>query len=115
MKIISAILLLAAAGLNFKHGWDAFRSGSGPEQNQMLADLGLSPGLAPYLGGLLIAVAVLMLIPRTFFIGNVLNAVIILLVMALALHASKPRIALIEIPFLALPLILIWLKHPLRS
>lgn len=55
-----------------------------------------------------------MLIPRTFFVGNVLNAITIVVIMALALNAGKPRIALIEIPFLALPLILIWLKHPLR-
>lgn len=114
MKIIAAILLLASAGLNFKHGWDAFRPNASPEQNQMLADLGLPASATPFLGVLSIAVAVLMLIPRTFFIGNVLGAITILLIMALALNAGKPRIALIEIPFLAIPLILIWLKHPLR-
>lgn len=114
MKIISAILLLAVAGLNLKHGWDAFRPDRAPGPDPMLTDLGLPASATPVIGVLCILVAVLTLIPRTFLYGNILNAVVIVLIMALALHAGKPRIALIEIPFLALPLLLIWLKHPLR-
>ena len=114
MKIIAAILLLASVGLNFKHGWDAFRSTSSPESNQMLTDLGLPASIAPYMGVLSIVTALLLLFPRTFFIGNVIAAVTIVLIMALSLHMGKPRIALIEIPFLAIPLLLIWLKHPLQ-
>jgi hypothetical protein len=54
----------------------------------------------------------MLLFPQTFFISNVLHAVTIVLIMALSLRAGNYRIALMEIPFLALPLIMIWLKYP---
>jgi hypothetical protein len=57
----------------------------------------------------------MVLFPRTFFLANVLNAVLILLIMALALRVGNLKTALIEIPFLAMPLLLIWLKHPLEK
>ncbi len=60
-------------------------------------------------------VAGLLLFPPTFFAGNLLNAAAILLIIAYALKAGNLKTALLEVPFLLLPLLLIWLKHPLAK
>ena len=114
MKVVSIVLILISAYLSLKHGWDAFRPAN-PEQAKMMADLGISKSFVPYVGALSIIIGLMLLFPQTFFIGNVLNAVVILLIMALSLRAGNVRTALIEIPFLALPLLLIWLKYPFRN
>jgi hypothetical protein len=113
MKIISIILLLVSAFLSLKHGWDAFQT-STVEQTNMMADLGITKPMMPYIGVFSILVGVLLFFPQTFFLGNVLNAMTIVLIMALSLNAGNYKIALMEIPFLALPLALIWLKYPLK-
>jgi len=114
MRIIGIILLLISAVLSFKHGIEAFRPASA-EQTKMMTDLGISPSIAPYTGLLSLIIGIALLLPHTFFIANVLNAVIILVIMALSLRTGNVRIALLEIPFLALPLLLIWLKYPFKS
>jgi hypothetical protein len=81
----------------------------------MMAALGISEPVIPFLGFLTIAIGMLLLLPGTFFLGNTLNAVSIVLIMALALRAGNFRMALIEIPFLAMPLIMIWLKYPFKN
>ena len=114
MKILSIILILVSAFLSFKHGWDAFHPAN-PEQAKMMADLGITQTLMPYFGVLSIIIGLMLLFPQTFFISNVLQAVTILLIMALSLRAGNVRMALIEIPFLAMPLLLIWLKYPFKN
>ncbi len=114
MKAISIILLLVSACLSFKHGWDAFQP-PGPEQEKMMGNLGITQSTIPYFGVFSIIVGLLLFFPQTFFISNVLNAITIVLIMALSLRAGDTKMALIEIPFLALPLILIWLKYPFKS
>lgn len=111
MKIISIILVLVSAFLSLKHGWDVFQP-TNPEQAKMMAELGISKTIVPYFGVLSIIIGLMLFFPQTFFISNVLNAITILLIMALSLKAGNIKMALIEIPFLALPLILIWLKYP---
>lgn len=114
MKWLTVILMGISALLSIWHGWDAFRPAN-PEQLRMMADLGISRGLMPYLGALSIIVGLLLLFPQTFFISNILNVVTILLIMAFALRAGIIRTAFIEIPFLVLPLLLIWLKYPVTN
>lgn len=113
MKIISIVLLLVSAFLSLKHGWDAFQPAN-PQQAKMMADLGISKSLVPVVGVLSVAIGLLLLFPQTFFAANVLNAVIILLIMAFSLRAGNVKTALIEIPFLIMPLLLIWLKYPFK-
>lgn len=114
MKIISIILLLASAFLSIKHGWDAFQPAS-VEQEEMTAILGVTKATMPYFGVFSILIGLMLFFPQTFFISNILQAVTIVLIMALSLRAGNFKIALIEIPFLALPLIMIWLKYPFRN
>lgn len=113
MKLVSIILLLISAALSLKHGWDAFQPPTA-EQARMMANLGVTKSIIPYFGVFSILVGLMLFFPQTFFISNLLNAITIVLIMALSLRAGDYKMALIEIPFLAIPLILIWLKYPFK-
>lgn len=109
---ISLVLLLVAAFLAFKHGWEALNYKKHPESLKMMSELGISEIMIPFFGGAMLLIGILLLIPKTFFLGNVLNAISIVIVMALAIKAGNFKMAFTEIPFLVLPLIMIWLKYP---
>jgi hypothetical protein len=110
MKIISGIFILITVFLNIRHGWAGLMMK--PETISMMEEMGIGKQLSVVVSVLTLAGACLVLFPQTFFIGNLLNAVIILLIMCLALQAGNIKSALIEIPFLLMPLVMIWLKHP---
>lgn len=114
-NIISLVLLIASVLLSFKHGWDTFYYKNNPESFKMMSMLGISEPVVIGLGILAIATGVLLLLPQTFFFANMLNAITIVTIMALALRAGNIKMALIEIPFLALPLVMIWLKYPFKK
>lgn len=114
-NIISLVLLIVSVVLSFKHGWDIFNYKKNHETLKMLSELGISELFIPFFGVLTIAIGVLLLTPKTFFLGNVLNAMSILLIMALSLKVGNFKIALIEIPFLIIPLVMIWLKYPFKN
>ncbi|HTN45836.1 MAG TPA: DoxX family protein [Flavipsychrobacter sp.] len=113
--IISLVLLIVSAALSFKHGWDTFHYKSNPQSLKMMSELGISEGVIPVIGALAILTGILLLFPRTFFWGNVLNALSILLIIALALRAGNVNMVVLEIPFLILPLVMIWLKYPFKN
>jgi hypothetical protein len=112
MKIFSIILLVISAFLSIKHGFDAFQSPNA-EQAKMMENLGISKSAMPYFGAFSILIGVLLLFPQTFFLSNLLNAIVIVLIMALSLRAGDHKTALIEIPFLLMPMLLIWFKYPI--
>ena len=114
-NLISLVLLIVSVALSFKHGWDTFNYKNNPQSLKMMNDLGISESVIPVMGVLTIVVGVLLLIPKTCFWGNVLNAMSIVLIMALALRAGNLKMVLIEIPFLIMPLIMIWLKYPFKK
>jgi hypothetical protein len=114
MKIISILLLFISSFLSLKHGWDAFQPATA-EQTKMMADLGITETVKPFFGVFSIIIGLMILFPQTFFIGNLLNAITILLIMALSLRAGTISTALLEIPFLVLPLLLIWLTYPFKN
>ena len=114
MKIISGILILITAFLSFKHAWDGLVSPK-PESTQMLSQLGINSTAGFILGILSLAVGVMVLLPQTFFAACLINAVTIVVIMALALRSGNIKTALIEIPFLMMPLVMIWLGYPLRK
>jgi len=101
-NIISLVLLIVSVALSFKHGWDTFNYKNNPESLKLMNELGISESIIPFFGTLTIAVGVLLLIPKTFFIGNLLNAMTIVFIMAMSLRIDNYEMALIEIPFLAL-------------
>ncbi|MCF0075422.1 hypothetical protein LZD49_33395 [Dyadobacter sp. CY261] len=113
-NIISAVLLFISVTLSFKHAWDTLHYKNNPESVKMMESLGISETFVPYLACVAVAVGVLLLIPTTFFLGNMLNAVLIVMIMGFSLRAGNYRMALIEIPFLIMPLVMIWLKYPFK-
>lgn len=113
-NIISLVLLIVSALLSFRHGWSAFQPPT-PEQENMISVLGIGKNAMPYFGAFSIIIGLMLLFPKTFFLSNVLHALTILLIMTLSLKAGNYKIALIEIPFLAMPLIMIWLKYPFKN
>lgn len=113
MKFVTIALLLISSFLSLKHGWDAFQPATA-EQAKMMADLGITKSMMPFVGALSIIIGLMLLFPQTFFVGNLLNAIVILLIMAFSLRAGNVKMAFIEIPFLVLPLLLIWLKYPFK-
>jgi hypothetical protein len=113
MKILSGVLILITAFLSFKHGWEGLTNK--PETVNMLTELGIGEIGGKVMSVLTLAVGLLILFPQTFFAGNLLNAAVILLIMALALKTGNLKTALIEIPFLLMPLAMIWLGHPLKK
>jgi len=114
-NVISLALLAISAVLSLKHGWDTFNYKNNPQSLKMMTELGISGPVIPFLGVLTLLIGILLLIPNTFFLGNLLNAMSILMIMAFALRAGNYKMALIEIPFLAMPLVMIWLKYPFKN
>ncbi len=111
-NIIALLLLLVSVYLAFKHGWETLNYKKHPESLKMMNELGISEAVIPFFGAVTILIGILLLIPKTFFLGNLLNALSIVVVMALAVRAGNFRMAIIEIPFLVMPLAMIWLKYP---
>lgn len=111
-SIISLVLLLISVYLAFKHGWDTFNYKNNSESLKMMQQLGINETLIPYFGAITIIIGILLIIPKTFFLGNLLNAMSIVVIMALAARSGNLKIVLIEIPFLIMPLLMIWLKYP---
>ena len=111
-SIISAVLLAVSVFLAVKHGWDTLNYKKHPESLKMMNELGITETMIPFFGGLTLLIGILLLIPKTFFLGNMLNAISIVIIMALAVKAENFKMVLMEIPFLIMPLVLIWLKYP---
>lgn len=115
VKIVSGLLMLITIYLNFKHGWAGITNNMSPEETKMMADIGIGKNWIMPISILSFAICVLILFPQTFFLSNLINAMLILLIMSMALKAGVTRTALIEIPFLLMPLILIYLGHPFKQ
>lgn len=115
MKIISGLLILITAFLNFKHGWSGLMNKMSPTEITMMTEIGIGKEWFLPIGIVSVVIGLLVLFPQTFFIGNCINAALILLIMILALRAGVLKTALIEIPFLLMPLIMIYLGHPLKK
>ncbi|GHN01606.1 hypothetical protein WSM22_30950 [Cytophagales bacterium WSM2-2] len=115
MKIVSGALILVTVFLSVKHGWAGITNTMSPEETKMINDLGINKPMLLALSVINLIIGLLILFPQTFFIANVVNAVVILLIMSMALKTGNMKTALIEIPFLLMPLVLIYLGHPFKA
>ncbi|MDR7131830.1 hypothetical protein J2X69_004195 [Algoriphagus sp. 4150] len=113
-RIISGLLILVSFYIGVSHGSRVFQKPSA-EYIEMMTALGITDTIRTMLGVCSILAAVLILFPTTFFIGNVLRAELLIVMMSLALKAGNYKFALIEIPFLLMPLALIYLGHPFKN
>ncbi|MCF2446776.1 hypothetical protein L0657_22655 [Dyadobacter sp. CY345] len=112
--MVSSLLILVTVYFGVSHGSRTFSTPS-PAYAEMIILLGINDTIRTMIGVWSILSAVLILFPQTFFIGNILRAVLLILMMAFALKAGNYKFALIEIPFLLMPLVLIYLGHPLKN
>ncbi|QJB35471.1 DoxX family protein [Chitinophaga oryzae] len=113
LKIINAILILVAVFMGFKQGYAMF-SGK-PEMLEMFGKWGIGKTGVMINGIITILAAVLILFPKTFVWGNFLMALGILLIICFHLLDKDLKGVLIELPFLLLNLVIIYLQHPLKN
>ena len=114
IRIISGMLLLLTTYFGISHGSRVFQEPS-QQYMEMMNSLGITNTLRILIGILSISFAILILFLSIFFIGNTLRAVMLIVMVALALRSGNYKFALVEIPFIIMPLILIYLGHPFKN
>lgn len=109
-KAISGILILVTLYMGIRQGWPMI-SGK-VEMLNMLSEWGIGETVAMVMGILTLGAAILVLFPKTFFYGNVITAIVIIYVIASQLIYNDLQAAAIELPFLIMPIVLLYLGHP---
>ena len=112
-RIISGIVLLITVYIGISHGLRVFQKPS-EQYLDMMNSLGITDTMRIVFGVLSFGSVLLILLPRTFFIGNTIRALLLVFLMALSLKAGNYKFALVEIPFVLMPLLLIYPGHPLK-
>lgn len=113
IKIINSILILVAVFMGLKQGL-AMLTGK-PEMLEMFGKWNFSKSAIMINGAITMIAALLILFPKTFVWGNFLMAAGILMITCLHLLDKDLKGAAIEIPFLLLNLIIIYLQHPIKT
>ncbi len=113
IKIISTILILFAVFMGIKQGYNMY-SGK-PEMLEMFGKWGFSKNAVMINGIVTMLSAVLILFPKTFVPGNFLMAAGILMIICLEMVHRDLKSAAIEVPFLLLNLVILYLHHPLTG
>lgn len=113
LKIINAILILFAVFMGTKHGWNMLTAK--PEMLEMFGKWNFSKNAVVINGAITLLASVLILFPNTFVWGNFLMAAGILMIVCLQLLNKDLKGVAIEIPFLLLNLVIIYLQHPLKN
>lgn len=113
LKLINSVLILVAVFMGFKQGYAMF-SGK-PEMLDMFSKWNFSKTAVIINGAVTMIAALLILFPKTFVWGNFLMAAGILMIICLQLLNKDLKGAAIEIPFLLLNLVIIYLQHPLQK
>ncbi len=113
VKIINSVLILVAVFMGFKQGLAMF-SGK-PAMLEMFSKWHFSKTALMINGAITMIAALLILFPKTFVWGNFLMAAGILLIICFHLLDKDLKGAAIELPFLLLNLVIIYLQHPLAK
>jgi hypothetical protein len=111
LQIVSGAAILFTAFMSIRHGIAGLRMNA--EAVKMLNGIGFTDRLVFPFSILTIIAGVAVLIPQTFLLGCVLNAVLILVIMGFALWTRQFTTALIEIPFLVIPVMMIYMGYPI--
>jgi hypothetical protein len=110
LKILNAIFILFALYMGVKQGW-AMLSGK-PEMVAMFSKWNFGKTGLALMGIATIAGGVLLLHPKTFVWGNYITAAGILLIIAFHLNDRDLKGVAIELPFLLLSLVILYLQYP---
>ncbi len=110
LKIINTLLILFAVYMGVKQG-SAMLTGK-PAMIELFGKWQVGPTGVMLLGIATLAGAVLTLLPQTFVYGNFITAAGILLIIAFQLSDRNLKGVAIELPFLLLSLLIIYLRYP---
>ena len=113
LKILNAIFILFALYMGVKQGW-AMLSGK-PEMVAMFSKWNFGKTGLMLMGIATIAGGVMLLHPKTFGWGNYITAAGILLIIAFHLNDRDLKGVAIELPFLLLSLVILYLQYPFLS
>lgn len=113
LKIINAALMLVAIFMGLKQGWAMFSGKS--EMIEMFGKWSINKTGLMIIGAVTILSSLLIIFPKTFVWGNFLMAAGILLIICFHLLDRDLKGVAIELPFLLLNLIIIYLQHPLKN
>ncbi len=113
IKILNSILILFAVFMGTKHGWNMLMAK--PEMLEMFGKWNFSKNVVVINGLVTLIASALILFPKTFVWGNFLMAAGILMIICLQLLNKDLKGVAIEIPFLLLNLVIIYLQHPLKN
>lgn len=109
-KLLNGALMLFAIFMGLKQGY-AMTLGK-PQMVEMFSKWSFSSPALMTMGIMTMLAAVLIVFPKTFVWGNFLMAATILLIMCLHLLDRDLKGFAIELPFILLNLVIIYLQHP---
>lgn len=113
IKILNSILIFFAVFMGIKHGWNMLVAK--PEMLEMFGKWGLDKNVVIINGAVTLLASLLILFPKTFVWGNFLMAAGILLIICMQLLHKDLKGVAIEVPFLLLNFVIIYLQYPLKS
>jgi len=115
IKIISSILILVSAFMSARVGWKglSIKPGDTGPFVHIKEKLKLGDNALKVLAVLTIIGGILLLVPQTFLAANILNICLFLFLIVRWLMIRDVKSALSEVPFLIVPVVLIFLKYPL--
>jgi len=113
IKVINGLLMLAAVFMGLKQGFSM--AAGKPAMLEMFGKWGFGTYGVIAFGIVTMLSAVLIVFPKTFVWGNFLMAAGILMIMCFQLLNKDLKGFGIELPFLLLNLIIIYLQHPLNE
>jgi uncharacterized protein (DUF983 family) len=113
LKVLNSILILGAVYMGFKQGYAMF-SGKA-EMMEMFSKWGFTKTAVMINGAVTILAALMIVFSKTFVWGNFLMAAGILMILCLQLLNKDLKGAAVELPFLLLNMVIIYLQHPLQK
>lgn len=111
-RALSAILVLLAFVMGLRHGVWLLRST--PSQVQEILHISLNQTAILIVGFLTCLGAILLVFSPTFFAANIISGTVVLYLAAVQSKAHNIRGALIELPFLLVSLLMLYLGYPLQ-
>lgn len=112
-KISSTVLILTILFMGTKQGL-AMLNGK-PEMLDMFGKWGFNKTGVAIFGIITLLSTVLIAIPKTFVWGNFLMIATMVFIICFQLFNGNLKGAAIEVPFILLNLIILYLKHPLKN
>ncbi|WP_259067349.1 hypothetical protein HDF24_12220 [Mucilaginibacter sp. X4EP1] len=113
IKIFTSLIMLFVVFMGFKQG--AAMIAGKPESIAIFEKANLNPFWQMLFGAFTMAGAIFILHPQLYKSGNIIMAISILIIICMQLSFKEIKSALIELPFLSLNLLLIYLQYPLAN